>query len=100
MATPVPGMQSHGGTGPVWTPVLERVSGMVADLFQLSPEAVGPQTSPDNVEAWDSLQHLNLVLTLEQEFGLQFTPEEIEQLLSVELIAALVAEKTEVWERA
>ena len=40
-----------------------------------------------------SLQHLNLVLALEQEFQVQFTPEEIEQLLSVELVAALLDEK-------
>jgi acyl carrier protein len=33
------------------------------------------------------------VLALEQEFSIQFTPEEIEQLLSVELITSLVAEK-------
>ena len=77
-----------------------RVCGMVADLFQLPPETVGPGTSPDTVETWDSLQHLNLVLALEQEFQLQFTPEEIEQLLSVELIAALVIEKTQLSEGA
>jgi len=77
------------------TPVLNRVGSIVADLFHLSPEQVTPQSSPDTIEAWDSLQHLNLVLALEQEFGIQFTPEEIEQLLSVELIADLVAEKLE-----
>jgi len=94
MAAPGPDMQSPGKIGAVCTPVLERVSIMIADLFQLPLETVGPRTSPDNVETWDSLQHLNLVLALEQEFDLQFTPEEIEQLLSVELIAALVNEKT------
>jgi len=33
------------------------------------------------------------VMALEQEFGVQFSPEEIEQLLSVELVASLVEEK-------
>jgi len=54
---------------------------------------VRPDTSPDNIANWDSLQHLNLVLALEQEFNVQFTPEEIEQILSVELAAALLDEK-------
>jgi len=67
----------------------------VADIFQLRPEDIRPDSSPDTIEAWDSLQHLNLVLALEQEFGIQFTPEEIEQLLSVELIADLLAEKVQ-----
>jgi acyl carrier protein len=77
----------------VSTHVLSRVSATVADIFQLRVEDIRPETSPDTIEAWDSLQHLNLVLALEQEFGIQFTPEEIEQLLSVELIADLLAEK-------
>jgi acyl carrier protein len=66
---------------------------LAADVFGLPIENISPASSPDSIEAWDSLHHLDLVLALEQEFGTQFTPEEIEQLLSVELIAALVAEK-------
>ena len=73
--------------------MLDRVRSLVADLFGLPPEEIRPDSSPDNIPAWDSLQHLNLVLALEQEFGIQFAPEEIEQLLSVELMAALLEEK-------
>ena len=73
--------------------MLERVRRMVSDVFDVPFETVLPESSPDSIEAWDSLHHLDLVLALEQEFGTQFTPEEIEQLLSVELIAALLAEK-------
>jgi acyl carrier protein len=73
--------------------MIPRVQTLVAELFRLPAEQVTPETSPDSITEWDSLQHLNLVLLLEQEFGIQFTPEEIEQLLSVELIALLVEEK-------
>lgn len=76
--------------------MLERVRVIVADVFGVPVEQVRPDSSPDNIESWDSLQHLNLVLALEQEFGTQFTPEEIEQLLSVELVAALLEEKGKV----
>lgn len=65
----------------------------MSDVLQIPLEQVLPETSPDNVETWDSIQHLTLVLALEQEFGIQFSPEEIEQLLSVDLIAAFVEEK-------
>jgi len=73
--------------------MLERVRRLVADVFQLPVDEIRADSSPDSIEAWDSLHHLDLVLALEQEFGIQFTPEEIEQLLSVELIVALLAEK-------
>jgi acyl carrier protein len=66
---------------------------LFADVFEVPPEEVKPESSPDTVPTWDSIRHLNLVVALEQEFGLQFEPEEIEQMLSVELIADLVNEK-------
>lgn len=75
------------------TPLLERVQGIVSDVFGVPEDQVRPDSSPDTIETWDSIHHLNLVIALEQEFGVQFTPEEIEQLLSVELIAALLDEK-------
>ncbi len=75
------------------TPSLDRVQTIFSDVFQIAREQVTPESSPDTIPNWDSLQHLNLVLALEQEFGIQFTPEEIEQLLSVELVAALLEEK-------
>jgi acyl carrier protein len=39
------------------------------------------------------MQHLNLVLALEEKFGLQLDPEEIEQMKSVGAVAALVEKK-------
>jgi len=76
--------------------MLERVQRIVADVLEVPLEQVKPESSPDTIETWDSLHHLNMVLALEQEFGVQFAPEEIEQLLSVELVAALLEEKTKV----
>ena len=73
--------------------ISERIIGLVSDIFEVPLAQVRADSSPDNVESWDSLRHLNLVLALEDEFGIQFTPEEIEQLLSVEIIESFVQEK-------
>lgn len=80
--------------------MLEKTRAIVADIFEVPLESVTAQSSPDTIETWDSIHHLNMVLALEQEFGVQFSPEEIEQLLSVELIVALVAEKMPIEEKA
>jgi acyl carrier protein len=73
--------------------MLEQVRRIAADVFKVPFETVKAASSPDTIETWDSLHHLELVLALEQEFGTQFTPEEIEQLLSIELIVGLLEEK-------
>ena len=75
------------------TPHLDRVRRVFSDVFQVPLDQVTMQSSPETIPTWDSLQHLNLVLALEEEFRIQFTPEEIEQLLSVEVAAAVLAEK-------
>ncbi|HEY1336585.1 MAG TPA: acyl carrier protein [Bryobacteraceae bacterium] len=79
----------------------ERIQRIIADVMQFPVEEVTPESSPDTIPTWDSIAHLNLVMAVEQEFGLSLLPEEIEQLLSVELVVALVEEKKtsacEVW---
>lgn len=75
------------------TIVLSRVRGIFADVFSLPEEQITSESSPDTIKSWDSLQHLNLILAMEQEFGVQFIPEEIERLLSVKHIIELLADK-------
>jgi acyl carrier protein len=74
-------------------PILIQVQKLAADLFDISLTDISPQTSPQNLEKWDSLQHLNLVLALEQQFSVQFLPEEIEQMSSIGRVAELVKAK-------
>jgi acyl carrier protein len=73
--------------------MLKKVLAIGAAVFEVSEADIGPQSSPDTIATWDSLHHLSFVVALEEELGLQFSPEEIEQLLSIGLAAALVDEK-------
>lgn len=60
-----------------------RVATVVASVFQLPASAVDSSTGSANLEAWDSLGHLNLMLALEQEFGRSFSIEEMGAMTSV-----------------
>ncbi len=73
--------------------VFERVQRIAADVFSVPIAQINAESSADTLEAWDSLQHLNLVLAVEQEFGVQFTPEEIEKLISVNAVVEMLATK-------
>jgi acyl carrier protein len=74
-------------------PLLDRVRGIAADILQVPLAEVGPDSSPESIASWDSVHHLNLVLALEQEFNLQFEPEEIDQIGNVGQIVSLVSRK-------
>lgn len=73
--------------------VFDQVRSIIADLFIVPEEDVGAESSPDTIEMWDSIQHLNLVLSIEQAFRIQLSPEEIERMTNVGLIVALINEK-------
>jgi len=70
-----------------------RIKGIFSDVLSVPIEKITLSTSPKTIETWDSLNHLNLVLALEQEFAVEFVPEDIDQLLSVEQAVILIEEK-------
>jgi acyl carrier protein len=73
--------------------ILEQVRTITADVLSVPLAAVTPQSSPQTLENWDSVHHLNLVLALEERFSVQFSPEEIDAMHDVENIAAAVESK-------
>lgn len=74
-------------------PLFDRVRRIAADVLEVPQEKIRADSSSENVETWDSVHHLNLVLALEQEFNLQFEPEEIDEMNNVEHILAVLERK-------
>lgn len=70
---------------------LERVREIVAEMTKLPIESITPQSSPKIHKEWDSLAQVNIVVSLEQEFDCQFSPDQIEQMVSVEKIVEALA---------
>jgi len=66
---------------------------MASDIFGVPAAALTADSSPDSVEPWDSVQHLNLVLAIEEKFGVQLDPEEIEQMKTLGATAKLIDSK-------
>jgi acyl carrier protein len=56
---------------------------------------VTADTSRRDVADWDSVAHVKLILSLEEEFGVRFTEDEVSSLQTVgELLAAIETHKT------
>jgi acyl carrier protein len=69
-----------------------RLRQVLADVLEIDPGAISEGTSPQTIEAWDSVAHLNLVLALESEFGVQFDAEEIPELVSFQILRDRLSE--------
>jgi acyl carrier protein len=77
----------------VTSPLLDRVRTIAADVLQVPASQISEQSSSQSISTLDSVHHLNLVLALEQEFNLQFEPEEIDQMNSIQQILAVLGSK-------
>ena len=66
---------------------------VLAEIFELDPSTIDGTTSIDNVELWDSLQHISMIVSVEQEFGVRFSEEEMAELLSYERLRSALASK-------
>lgn len=61
--------------------VMERINRVFQIVFSNKDLTVNEGMTPDEVDGWDSLQHINLLSMLEDEFNIQF---DIEQIVSME----------------
>ena len=68
-----------------------RLRQCFASVFPDLPADEIEDATPGSVEAWDSLANATLVTVIEEEFELEFSPDELGELDSFEQIAAYVA---------
>jgi acyl carrier protein len=71
----------------------EELRQVLADVLDLDSSAIIETASIDTIKQWDSLKHLNLVLALEERFGVTFTDEQTIQILSYPLIKITLEEQ-------
>jgi acyl carrier protein len=71
----------------------ERIKQIMADVLDLDPLSIDGSSAMDTIESWDSLTHINLCLSLEQDFDVTFTVEEMEMMVSYEDIRHVISGK-------
>lgn len=57
--------------------ILARVQDVFREELELDDLVLEDETTADDVEEWDSLSHVQLVVALEKTFGIKFTSREI-----------------------
>ena len=79
--------------------LLEAVQQLFQEVFDDESLLVTPETTALDVEDWDSMMHVNLMIAVEQRFGVQFATAEIaalsQQGQNVGTLMQLVADKME-----
>ena len=73
--------------------LFDRVQDIFRDIFDEDDMVIEDKTSSNDVEEWDSLNHINLVSAIEKEFEIRFALGELMELKDVGAMIDLMGEK-------
>jgi acyl carrier protein len=71
----------------------KRLASVLAEIFRMPESEIHVGLTKKDVGNWDSLKQMDLVLSLENEFGLTLAISDIKRLVSVGEIIAVLREK-------
>ena len=63
--------------------IYERLNNVFRDIFDDETIEVNANTTSNDIEDWDSLEHINLIVAIEQEFGMKFNMNEVTTMKNV-----------------
>jgi acyl carrier protein len=73
--------------------LFEKIQYVIATTLKVSPDKITRETSDKDLAAWDSLAHVNLMMSLEQTFDLFLEVEDFPKLTSVPAILEYLREQ-------
>ncbi|NMC59293.1 MAG: acyl carrier protein [Candidatus Methanofastidiosa archaeon] len=71
----------------------DQLNEVFREVFADDSIELTPETTADDIEGWDSLSHVNLMIAVELKFGIEFTQKEIRSFNSVNQIMDIIIGK-------
>ncbi|NBU81560.1 MAG: acyl carrier protein [Flavobacteriaceae bacterium] len=71
----------------------DQIKKIMSIVFEVDVNSIEDDSTPGTIENWDSIRHMNLIVSIEEEFNLRFTDDEITDLLSFKLVESIVSKK-------
>ena len=73
--------------------VQTKIYQLMSNVFEIPVGEISEDSSLDSIESWDSIRHLNLILAIEEEFGITIPDEEVGNLVNYKLIELIINEQ-------
>ena len=68
----------------------KKLKKIMSIVFTIDESKIDTNTSNQNIEAWDSLKHLSLILAIEDEFNIRFTNKETTSINDFKTIVDII----------
>lgn len=73
--------------------IFEKLNEIFVDVLDLDEVELTDETSANDIEEWDSLSHIQLIVAIEKTFGIKFTSLEIMKWKNVGEMVTTMQEK-------
>ena len=73
--------------------IYQRLNAIFGDVFDDDALSLKAETTADDVDGWDSLSHIRLVLSVEKAFNVKFSAAEVGKLKNVGELVGLIRSK-------
>ena len=70
-----------------------KIKNLMSAVFEVRSHDINNESSPDNIDSWDSIKHMNLVFAIEEEFNIKLTDDNIIELINMKNIMEMVLGK-------
>ncbi len=73
--------------------IFEKLNVVFRDVFDDDSIVVNDNTTADDIEDWDSLEHINLIVAIEKAFGIKLAMKDIVSLKNVGEMVTVISSK-------
>ncbi len=73
--------------------IIKRLNEVFRDVFDDENIVVDAETTADDIEDWDSIEHINLISAVEGEFKIRFTMGEVSGMKNVGEMIEIIAQR-------
>lgn len=70
----------------------ERIKDVMSAVFEIDADSINEESSRDTVDGWESIKHLDLIVALEEEFGVAIPLEEVGNMTNFKYIKLTLEE--------
>ena len=71
----------------------KRIRLIMSEVFDINQDSIKNDSCTNNLVEWDSMNHMNLIVALEEEFKCEFDEDDIENMVSFEIMKITIQKK-------
>jgi len=72
----------------------EKIQTVIAEKLGVAPETIRPESTAADLQGWDSVNHIMIIIDIEEAFDFKFRLEEIGEMDSVQKLVRAVEERS------